>query len=242
MKNSNKTTIDEVAKWYKTDGFNQTLAAYGIQEMERFFVGKSVLEIAPADGFYTQHLLGQFSSVTCIEASSDYCKILRNRYGSDIVLYEGFVEEVELDSTYDMIVCSHMLEHVPDPIKVLMQLSRWMHKDSRLIISVPNANSIHRIVAVQMGMLSHVKELNETDKKLGHYRVYDHNDLIGHVLSAGLEVDFVGGVFLKVLSNGQLEQWDETTIEGFYKAGKQLPQYCADILLVCSLGNEKNSS
>jgi hypothetical protein len=108
-----------------------------------------------------------------------------------------------------------------------------MHDGSNLIIIVPNAYSIHRLVAVQMGMLEHVKELNELDKKLGHFRVYDQNDLVSHLKSAGLQPEILSGVFLKVLSNSQLEKWNTPLLDGFYRVGKQLPLMCADILVVC---------
>ena len=39
-------------------------------------------------------------------------------------------------------------------------------------MGVPNGHSIHRLVAVKMGLLKDPCELNQRDKSLGHRRIY----------------------------------------------------------------------
>jgi len=67
-----------------------------------------------------------------------------------------------------------MLEHVEDSVEVLSDVRAW---GKRLIMLVPNALSIHRLVAVEMGLLEAPDAFNELDQRLGHRRVY-HPDLL----------------------------------------------------------------
>jgi SAM-dependent methyltransferase len=233
MKSSKKKTIQKVSEWYRTKGFYKRLIDYEFEEMKRYFKGPSLMEIGPADGHHTKDLLKHFDTVVCVEPSKKYAQMLKKIYGNKIEVIQKFVEDIPHKSKYDTIICSHVLEHMPRPVAALKKIKEFMHDGSNLIIIVPNAYSIHRLVAVQMGMLEHVKELNELDKKLGHFRVYDQNDLVSHLKSAGLQPEILSGVFLKVLSNSQLEKWNTPLLDGFYRVGKQLPLMCADILVVC---------
>jgi 2-polyprenyl-3-methyl-5-hydroxy-6-metoxy-1,4-benzoquinol methylase len=128
-----------------------------------------------------------------------------------------------------------VLEHIEDPVMVLSKIYNWLSDEGVLLVSVPNAKSIHRMVAVEMGLLKNEYELNERDHELGHYRVYDMSLLKKHLQDAGFSVVETGGVFLKPLSNGQIEKnWTAEMIEGFYKAGKYFPESCAEIFVVCT--------
>jgi 2-polyprenyl-3-methyl-5-hydroxy-6-metoxy-1,4-benzoquinol methylase len=130
---------------------------------------------------------------------------------------------------------SHVLEHISDPVYILRKIIGWLKPGAVLLVSVPNAKSIHRLVAVQMGLLSSEYELNSRDLELGHYRVYDKKQLLEHAKEAGFSILESGGYFLKPVSNGQIENnWNQEMIDGFYKVGKYFQDNCAEIFVVCT--------
>jgi SAM-dependent methyltransferase len=47
------------------------------------------------------------------------------------------------DKTYDAIVCTQVLEHVPNPAKVLTEFNRTLKPGGRLIITVPQSWGVH---------------------------------------------------------------------------------------------------
>ena len=52
---------------------------------------------------------------------------------------------------------------------------------------------------------------------------------------SGFQVIDSGGIFLKPLSNGQIDaNWDEKMMDGFYALGKKFQDNCAEIFVVCS--------
>ena len=133
---------------------------------------------------------------------------------------------------------SHVLEHLEKPVEILAKFRKYLKYDGVFLISVPNAKSIHRLVAAEMGLLRSIYSLNERDIALGHYRVYDFDSLIADCTDAGFEVFAKGGVFLKPLSNGQIENdWTSEMVYAFNNVGKKLPEYCAEIYVVLKKTN-----
>lgn len=76
------------------------------------------------------------------------------RYGMD-VLYanlsvaklpdvQAFAESLPFrDAVFDAVICSEMLEHVPDPMAVIKEISRVLKPNGVLLASVPFLNRIH---------------------------------------------------------------------------------------------------
>jgi hypothetical protein len=83
-------------------------------------------------------------------------------------------------------------------------------------------------------MLKATNELNDDDRRIGHRRVYSRDELVADVEEAGLRVEHVGGVYLKPLSNAQVEKFPEELIQAFYEVGKLHPELCAELMVVAS--------
>jgi 2-polyprenyl-3-methyl-5-hydroxy-6-metoxy-1,4-benzoquinol methylase len=128
---------------------------------------------------------------------------------------------------------NHVLEHIEDPVFVLKKLKNYLSENGRLLVGVPNANSLHRLAGVKMGLLTSVYELNERDKSLGHYRVYDESLLRKHLEESGFYIEHAGGIFLKFLSNKQIEEFlDEKILDAYYELSDLMPQFCALIYMI----------
>ena len=52
------------------------------------------------------------------------------------------------DNSFDKIVCSELLEHVPDPKAVIKEINRILNKKGKAVISVPDEQRIQNIVRV----------------------------------------------------------------------------------------------
>lgn len=49
----------------------------------------------------------------------------------------------EPDASFDVILCSEVFEHVPDPMAVLKEFSRLLKKGGKLILTAPFASHVH---------------------------------------------------------------------------------------------------
>jgi SAM-dependent methyltransferase len=212
-------------------GFDLYLVKKGYEQFSKFFIGNSCLELGPATGYMTQYIVNDFNEVTCVEGSKDLYEKIPNYTNLNKVysLFEDFVT----DKKFDTIILNHVLEHIEKPVELLKKIKTWKSDKGRLIIGVPNAKSFHRLAAVKMGILNSEYDLNSRDIDLGHYRVYDFMSLEKDCIHAGYKVLYKGGVFLKFLSNAQIERFlDEKIINSYFDLGEEFKENSAEIYIV----------
>jgi SAM-dependent methyltransferase len=234
MSDIKKKVIDS-ENFYKNQflSFDYKLAEYNFQTLKKYFKGNIALELGPASGFMTKLLVNEFKELHLVEGSEILLKEIPNY--TNVIKHHSFFEEFTINRKFETIIMSHVLEHLANPVDVLKKAINWLSDDGVFLLSVPNARSLHRIAAMEMGILKDIHELNQRDIDAGHYRVYDVDLLKSDVKSAGFNIKESGGIFLKPLSNGQIEaNWSDEIIEGFYKMSKYFPENCAEIFVVCT--------
>ena len=60
---------------------------------------------------------------------------------SGLSIKKGYAEKIDYDDeTFDVVYCSHVLEHVNDEIQSLSEMKRVLKKDGVLIIGMPTSN------------------------------------------------------------------------------------------------------
>ena len=170
-----------------------------------------------------------------VEGSATLAKELSRRFPNLDVSHQLF-EDFVPNRKYDTIIMGHVLEHVLDPIHILQKYKNFLTPQGIIWASVPNANSIHRQAAVEMGMLSEVTALNEADIRHGHRRVYTPEIFQSTFQSAGFEVIKFGGYWLKPLSNAQIQEtWSEEMVNAFCVMGRKYPEISGEMYIVASV-------
>jgi 2-polyprenyl-3-methyl-5-hydroxy-6-metoxy-1,4-benzoquinol methylase len=198
---------------------------------------KTVIEFGLGDGVATQMLCKHFEHVTGVDGAQTTLDLLKGKLEhNNITLEKSYVEDYKTDKKYDVIYMGHILEHLKDPVIALKNIKSLMHDKSIVYISVPNANSIHRLVATKMGLLQTPESLNKRDIELGHQIVFHPENFQLTVQEAGLKINHFGGVMIKPISNSQISKdWNREMIDGFIALGDDLPELCGDIYIVAKL-------
>lgn len=141
----------------------------------------------------------------------------------------------------DFLICSSLLHELEKPDDMLLAIHDSMDEKSVVHINVPNANSLHRILARDMRMISDVHSLSRQNIKLQQQTVFDLDSLISLVESCGFEVIDQGSYFVKPFTHKQMQQMldekiiSEETLDGFYKLTEQLPVYGSEIFVNCRI-------
>lgn len=234
-KNENNR-VNSLSDWYLKDqlDFDKYLIKFRYQKIKKYFYGENALELGPAEGQMTQFLVNDFKNLTVVDGAKDLLEKIVDY--KNIIKINSLFEEYNPKEKFDTIIMEHILEHVEDPISILKKSKEWVSENGRILVGVPNANSIHRLAAVKMGLLGHQSDLNNRDISLGHRRVYSKDSFLKDIHDSGLTVIEYGGIFLKPLSNSQIENnWDENMINGFFKLGDDFPDISAELYAVCKL-------
>jgi trans-aconitate methyltransferase len=200
--------------------------------LSRFHAGDRALEMGVGDGESTSHIFGAFREMEVVDASETFAATIRARFPG-IVVHTAFFEAFEPPRRYGTIFMTHILEHLDDPAAVLRRAHGWLEPGGRVLISVPNARSLHRLVGVKMGMIESPYALNEQDRVLGHRRVYDRQSMEALIAQTPFRIVHFTGLMLKPISNRQIEQqWDERMVDAFFQLGFDFPEICAEIIFV----------
>lgn len=211
---------------------NSMTIEYSFEVFKRFIKPGDILELGPAEGLMTKHLVEIDPNLTVIEGSEKFANDLRKNFPSIRIIHSLF-EETVLKQQFDTIILGHVLEHVENPALLLEHIQPWLKKDGVLLCAVPNARSLHRQAAVEMGLISSVFEMSEKDKHHGHLRIYTPETLLSEFLQAGYKVVTRGGYWLKPLSDRQIESsFTPEMLLGFMKLGESYPDISGEIYIV----------
>ena len=235
--------LEKIAKNYHLSGNMPDMFIEAIcQEFEINWLSQyicdsdKVLDLGFGDGLFLK-AFQDHPDFTILEGSKSLAihgeSVARELSSHAKIVHTYFEEYVTLDK-YDVIIASHVLEHVKNPKKVLNLCKKWLSDDGEIIVIVPNRESLHRRLGVVMGLQQELDDLSPRDKAVGHLRVYSLESLIKEIEETGFRVLEKRGFFTKALSNAQMINLDPEVFRGLCKLSSNLPaEMGANIGLVC---------
>lgn len=189
-----------------------------------------------------------FESATIVEPTKEFAN--RNRSlvlrKQQVRIVELTVEEFAKEATerFDVCIASSLLHEVQSPSAVLEACHRLLVPNGILVVNVPNAHSLHRIIGVALGLQKSVFEISSTQEMMQQLGpVFSTESLAALLHDCGFEVTTLFTDILKLLKHEQLDQLlkknaiTETTILELNKFSRSLPEFGSEIFAVArSLG------
>ena len=111
------------------------------------------------------------------------------------------------------------------PVDLLSHMKNWIKDDGKIIIIVPNKESLHRQLAVIMNLQPELDTLGARDKLVGHQRVYSLDTLSKDVLDAGYNIDDTAGFFLKPLPNSMMLDYSKDLVVALNEISPNIPKH-----------------
>ena len=112
---------------------------------ELMFLGGSrpgaLLDVGCGDGTFLARMRRRGWTVTGLDFDPIAAKAARDRHGLEV--HVGTIEEAFAGrkALYDVVTASHVIEHVPEPIRFLEQCRSLLRPGGRLVLKTPNASS-----------------------------------------------------------------------------------------------------
>jgi len=228
--------LDSIAKTdiYAVD-LNIVNSIYSSRLFLRARAEGNILELGPAEGPMTD-ILYPFckQDYTIVDGSQTFADKIKQRHPG-INSYASLFEDFSPSQKYSNIVLCQVLEHVADPTHILQLCKSWLADNGIIYATVPNANSLHRQLGLQMGMLQKLDELNEGDKQIGHRRVFFMDSFVECFNQAGLSIVHKGGYFLKPLTDHQMyTQCTKEQLDAFFSLGEKHPDIAGIIYVIAT--------
>jgi ubiquinone/menaquinone biosynthesis C-methylase UbiE len=105
--------------------------------------GARVLEVGCGAG----HVLERFAGTerVGVDLSRTMLARTRRRLDAGTGLINASADRLPFaDGSFDVVLCTEVLEHVPDPARVVAELTRVAGPEGRVIVSIPNEANIDR--------------------------------------------------------------------------------------------------
>jgi 2-polyprenyl-3-methyl-5-hydroxy-6-metoxy-1,4-benzoquinol methylase len=190
--------------------------------------GDRVLELGCATGLMTGMLAGDGRSVLAVDRSEPYLERLRARRLAGVEALAADLRELGAVGRFDHVVLTSVLHEVDDPAALLATVAEQRLTRGGLVhVSLQNPLSLHRLVALEMGLIDGLTERSDRGVRFGTQRLYRADEVAELAARAGLEERHREGVFLKPLANDQMAALDPAVLDGLERAARHLPAHGA---------------
>lgn len=216
---------------------DKKLVSMIVDEVIPWISGPEVLEMGFGDDEWTSKIINKIGNTSIVDASATLLNTCKDKYKDKVHTFESLFESFSPEKQFDTIIASYILEHVEDPVRILKNASQWLKPNGKLIAIVPHAGSLHRRLAVSMGLHENATDLGETDRRMGHRRVYTVEAFSRDICEAGYHIEQKKGFFIKLLPQSMMTEISDEMLRGFMKLSLELPlDYAASIAFICKLG------
>jgi len=231
--------LDEVARqYYLTDplsdmSIEELEGELGLHRIADAIEGcERVLEMGYGMGMTTRVLRERRIAIEVVEGSPVLVETARAAH-PDLVVHQSMFETFAPGPIFDAVLALFVAEHVDDPIELFRAAGAWLRPGGKLVVAVPNAGSVHRRLAVRMGLQERNDSFSARDRLLGHQRVYELPRLRADVESAGLRVVSEFGWFLKTVPFSMMLEYSPELVEALDAISPELPvELLANIAVV----------
>ena len=182
----------------------------------------AVIELGFGEGVTLARLAGLPRKYVVVEGSPSLAAQVRSEFPG-VEVAEALFEDYVPTEQCDKLLALHVMEHVDDPVSLAKHLCEWVKPGGEMVVVVPNKRSLHRRLAVLMGIQPELDTLSPRDHLVGHQRVYDLDELEADLRTAGFEPFERKGFFLKALPNGMMLDYTPALIQALNDLGDELP-------------------
>ena len=198
----------------------------------------TLLELGLGHGYSAMEFKGKVKEYTILDGDSEIIRQFNDMYPSNgIQIIQTFFENYTSTKKFDVIIAGFVLEHVDDPLQILVKYSALLNKNGRLFITVPNGEALNRRIGHAAGILPDMQALSEHDLLMGHKRIFTQRSINELCKTANLKVVREEGLYLKPLTTRQLISLNlnRNILDAFCAVGRDYPELSLGILIECQV-------
>lgn len=101
--------------------------------------GARILDFGCGSGEFVEQMLEAGHDAHGFEPGEAYGTDARGRLGDRISVARW--QDMELDATFDLVTCFHVIEHLRDPLSAFAAMVSWIRPQGRIYVEVPDLGS-----------------------------------------------------------------------------------------------------
>ncbi|MGG1416255.1 ThiF family adenylyltransferase [Bacillus amyloliquefaciens] len=141
--NSDKELHEVYIEERESDSFNSILLDKTMSKLVKINKEETkILDIGCATGEQALYFANKGAKVTAVDISDDMLKVLdkkaSNINAGSIKTMRGNIESIEVNDTFNYIVCNNILDYLPEIDRTLRKLNMFLKNDGTLIVTIPH--------------------------------------------------------------------------------------------------------
>lgn len=239
--------LNDYQDQYSDYPFEEILVKYRkkkIIEILRQYNPSKILEIGCGYDPIVMHY-DNFDEFCIVEPTSRFHEnasrvLTTHKKKHQILLRKEFLEndtDFLKDRDFDFVILAGLLHEVESPNTMLQSVHSILKKDAILHINVPNAHSLHRLIALHAGLIEDICELSESNKRFQQNTVFQLDQIKHLLVENSFEILDSGTIFIKPFTHSQmqklvdLEILNDAIMDGLFKATSTLSDLGSEIYL-----------
>jgi SAM-dependent methyltransferase len=172
---------------------------------------RQILEIGPGYNSLAD-TLWQNSQWTLLEPSKDLFALNVKKFESrtNVQILNHSLEEYLAtlgENRFEMVLLSSVLHELDSPIEALRQIHHCLPVGSKMLIVVPNNQSVHRQFGVTLDILKDTNSQTSTEKLMQQKANYSISSLDELLVLAGFKSVYTCTSFVKPHTHKQMQEW-----------------------------------
>lgn len=182
-----------------------------------------------------------FEHLCIVEPGSEFAEKARQdmAHNSKVNVVQHFLEDATevLRDEYDLILLSSLLHEVPDVEALMLSAKALCSANTLVHVNVPNAKSMHRLLALEMGLIDTLYAPSDLQKTFKQPRIFDLQSLKTLADLTGFEVVSEGSFFMKPFTHAQMHTLaqngfaNQAMLDGLWALTKHFPENGSEIYI-----------
>jgi trans-aconitate methyltransferase len=249
MKDQSKDTsrnMDNYVRDYKALPYESIQEEFRVIELVKAldeFLWQSIVEVGCGNNSITTYLKN-FKRAMIIEPVKELLEknLLKAESDERLSGFHGYLTNFKQSSNekFDVCVLSSLLHEIPNQSEMLIDCWNLLNPGGKLVVNVPNAMSLHRILALNKGLIGSVFEISQTQKRMQQLSPPFSTESLEHLIrSNGFSIQRIYTVIPKPFDHQSMSDFLTLGIfsEGFLEQLNMMSEvfepFGSEIMAIC---------
>ena len=210
------------------EGFDAYLSNITAKKVDNDYLIKNsdILDIGAGTGIISEYFYKD-NNISIVEKHTKYINVLREKFEPSEIFIQDFMSS-NISGLFDYIFIFNNIQEQENIESFLLKASKNLSLNGSILLTYPNALSIHRIIAKGLGLIEDINsEKSDNSKKYGDFHLLTNEKIRDAVSAVKLKIKIEDGIFFKPFTNAALEKLDEKELDFFNSLSHIYPKNCA---------------
>jgi len=210
------------------EGFDAYLSNITAKKVDNDYLIKNsdILDIGAGTGIISEYFYKD-NNISIVEKHTKYINVLREKFEPSEIFIQDFMSS-NISGLFDYIFIFNNIQEQENIESFLLKASKNLSLNGSILLTYPNALSIHRIIAKGLGLIEDINsEKSDNSKKYGDFHLLTNEKIRDAVSAVKLKIKIEDGIFFKPFTNAVLEKLDEKELDFFNSLSHIYPKNCA---------------